>query len=119
MTNHRRSIASKSGIRRLATSMLGLAAALRHMIGPNSPLYGKTPEELAAEGTQLIVVFAGHHSGFYQEVHTRTAYDSSDIIWNARFADIFRDLPDGRTAMDFSQFDEVVEPTPVAHGGPT
>ena len=28
-------------------------------------------------------------------------------------------LPDGRTAMDFSQFDEVVEPTPVAHGGPT
>jgi hypothetical protein len=27
MTNHRRSIASKSGIRRLATSMLGLAAA--------------------------------------------------------------------------------------------
>jgi len=104
---------------RASTPMFGLSWTVRHTIGPNSPLYGKTPEELAASDTQILVVFAGHHSGFYQEVHARTAYDSSAIVWNVRFADIFLDLPDGRTAMDFSQFDEVVDPTPVAHGGPT
>lgn len=104
---------------RASTPMFALSWTVRHTIGPNSPLHGKTPEELAASDTQLLVVFAGHHSGFYQEVHARTAYNSSAIMWNARFADIFIDLPDGRTAMDFSRFDEVVEPTPVAHGGPT
>jgi inward rectifier potassium channel len=104
---------------RAYTPMFALSWTVRHTIGPDSPLYGKTPEELSASDTQILVVFAGHHSGFYQEVHARTAYDSSAIVWNARFADIFRDLPDGRTAMDFSKFDEVVEPTPVDHGGPT
>ena len=106
-------------LERSSTPMFALSWTVRHAIGPSSPLYGKTPEELAASDAQLLVVFAGHHSGFYQEVHARTAYDSSAIVWNGRFADIFSELPDGRTAMDFSRFDEVVPPTPVAHGGPT
>ncbi len=101
------------------TPMFALSWTVRHTIGPHSPLYGKTPEELAASNAQLLVVFAGHHSGFYQEVHARTAYDCAAIVWNARFADIFRELPDGRTAMDFSLFDEVVTPSPVAQDGPT
>jgi inward rectifier potassium channel len=99
--------------------MFALSWTVRHTIGPASPLYGKTPEELAAADTQIIVVFAGHHSGFYQDVHARTAYDSSDIVWNARFADLFRDLPDGRIAMDFAHFDEIIDPTPTKRGGLT
>ena len=106
-------------LERSSTPMFALSWTVRHTIGPSSPLYGKTPADLLAEGCQFIVVFAGHHSGFYQDVHARTAYDSTDIVWNARFADLFRDLPDGRTAMDFARFDEIVEPTPVANGGPT
>lgn len=101
-------------LERASTPIFTLTWTVMHTITPASPLYGKTPEQLAASDAMLLVVFAGHHSGFYQEVHDRAAYETSDIIWGARFADLFHELPDGRYALDFSRFDDVIETAPAA-----
>jgi inward rectifier potassium channel len=95
-------------LERASTPIFTLTWTVMHTIAPTSPLYGKTAEDLTASDALLLVVFAGHHSGFYQEVHDRAAYETSDIVWGARFADLFSELPDGRTAIDFSRFDELL-----------
>jgi len=94
---------------RSSTPVFAMTWTVMHPIDPSSPLFGKSPEELATADAQFVVLFSGHHTGFYQEVQARTVYDDADIAWNARFADVFRELPDGRWAIDFELFDEVVE----------
>ena len=96
------------------TPMFGLTWTVMHAITPASPLFGQTIEDLVAGDCQIVVVFAGHHSGFYQEVHDRAAYQAADVVWNARFADLFHALPNGQWALDFSRFDELI---PFAIGG--
>ncbi|HEY1723696.1 MAG TPA: ion channel [Magnetospirillaceae bacterium] len=85
-----------------------LSWTVMHEIGPKSPLYGKTHDDLVAEDALIVVVFAGHHSGFSQEVHARAAFGPDAIAWNARYVDVFVEQPDGRWALDFSRFDDVV-----------
>ncbi len=99
-------------LERASTPMFTLTWTVMHAITPSSPLYGRTKEELEASDAQIIVVFAGHHSGFLQEVHARAAYETSAIAWNARFADLFREMPDGQWALDFTRFDDVIEHAP-------
>jgi inward rectifier potassium channel len=98
---------------RASTPIFGMTWTVMHRIDPTSPFYGQTPEDLAAADTQIIVLFAGHHAGFRQEVHARTAYDHTDIEWGARFVDLFRQLPDGRWAIDFDRFDQVTREAPA------
>lgn len=87
------------------TPAFGLTWTVMHPIDQASPLFGMSAEDLATSDTAFLVVFAGHHAGFYQEVHARAGYSYRDIHWNARFADMFVELPDGRTAIDYHRFD--------------
>ncbi len=103
------------------TPVFGLTWTVMHYLDGDSPLAGLSAEQLIAEGSQIAVLFSGHHAGFYQEVHERAVYDAADIEWNARFADLFRELPDGRYAMDFGLFDQTLadETRAIAAAGPT
>lgn len=78
-----------------------------HPIDDASPLAGASSEALERGQAELLVVFWGHDEGFAQTVHARHAYGRGDIAWNARFADIFIDLPDGHRGLDFNRFDRV------------
>lgn len=99
-------------LERSSSPTFQLSWTVMHAITPDSPLYGKSHDDLVAEDALIVVVFAGHHSGFSQEVHARAAYGPASIAWNARYADVFREMPDGRFALDFTHFDEVV-PVPT------
>lgn len=85
-----------------------------HIIDETSPLFGETPETLARNEAELLLVVTGHHEGFAELVHARHAYGATDIQWNTRYADIFVDLPDGRRAIDLAKFNKV-EPLTDIH----
>jgi inward rectifier potassium channel len=78
-----------------------------HPIGPDSPLYGSSPEALAAAFAEIVVSMTGIDGALIQTVYARHTYDSDDIIWGARLCDIMIRSPQGEFAIDYGKFDEV------------
>jgi inward rectifier potassium channel len=79
-----------------------------HPIGLDSPLFGATPESLAASRTGVIVSLTGIDETFAQTIYARYSYDARDIVWGARLADIATHTPEGDFALDMSKFDQIV-----------
>ncbi len=63
-----------------------------HPIGRSSPLHGFTPETLAAADPEIVCMITADDETFSQTVHAKTSYDKNDIVWGARFSDMY--LPD-------------------------
>jgi inward rectifier potassium channel len=88
--------------------VFSLTWTVLHPIDESSPLYGCTPEELAAAQIEIVVMLTGIDETFAQAIHARHSFVAEDLRWNARFADILGYAPDGRRTIDFRRFDEVV-----------
>jgi inward rectifier potassium channel len=88
--------------------MFVLTWQVMHPIDEASPLYGETPESLAARTTEILVVMKGLDETFASTIHARASYAPHEIAWNRRFADIFSRLPDGRRSIDFRRFHDIV-----------
>lgn len=97
-------------------NFLPLAWTIVHPIDADSPLAGRTVEELREEGGEILVLLTAVDEIHAQLIHSRTSYTFDEMAWNARFADLFRHP--ARTgqpiAADISRLDEVVflEPDP-------
>jgi inward rectifier potassium channel len=60
-----------------------------HPIGPDSPLYGKTAQDLAALETEFLILIKGFDDTFSQFVHARYSYRHDELVWGARFQPAF------------------------------
>jgi inward rectifier potassium channel len=79
-----------------------------HPIDRDSPLFGVTEEELCASGAEFLILLTGMDETFSQVVNTRSSYRASEIIWDAKFTDIFVYDPNGRMAgVDIKRFHDV------------
>jgi inward rectifier potassium channel len=45
---------------------------------------------------------------FASTIYARASYAPHEIVWGRRLADIFTRLPDGRRAIDFRRFHDIV-----------
>ena len=79
-----------------------------HEIDRDSPLWGETAESLAAADGELLVTFSGYDERLLRPLHARHVYAARRVRWAARFASIETVLPDGRRALDYRRFHEVV-----------
>jgi inward rectifier potassium channel len=76
-----------------------------HIIDKQSPLYGVTRDELCASGAEFLILLTGMDETFSQVVNARSSYRADEIIWDAKFADIFAYDPGGRMAgIDMKRF---------------
>ncbi|HEX2573528.1 MAG TPA: ion channel [Polyangia bacterium] len=96
---------------RSQNSVFALTWLVVHPITPGSLLYGATPESLAAWNAEFAVSMVGIDGTMSQTVHARHAYHWSDVRWDERFVDIFSIEPDGRRAIDYRRFHDVM-PSP-------
>jgi inward rectifier potassium channel len=78
-----------------------------HQIGPESPLYGATPESLKEGEVQLIASVVGLEEVSTQTVHARFGYETADLLFDQRFDDVITELPDGRPAVDYSKLSDL------------
>jgi inward rectifier potassium channel len=83
---------------------------VQHRIEEESPLFGASPESLASDDAELLITLAGTDDTSYQPVHARRTYESKEILWGARHADVLSETPDGNMVLDVRRFNEV-EPT--------
>ena len=60
-----------------------------HPIDERSPMRGLTREALAASEPEVVCLITADDETFAQTVHARTSYDAGDIVWGARFADMY------------------------------
>jgi inward rectifier potassium channel len=86
--------------------VLGMTFQVMHRIDEKSPLYGYTSERMEAEWVEVIALVTGLDETMMQNVHARASYDSKEILFGRRFADIFGYLADGTRAMDYRKFHE-------------
>jgi inward rectifier potassium channel len=86
-----------------------LSWTIVHTIDQDSPLYGVTQEELTASGAEFLILLTGMDETFSQVVNARSSYRASEIIWDAKFSDIFVYDSEGRTAdIDIKRFHDTV-----------
>jgi inward rectifier potassium channel len=93
---------------RARTPVFALTFVVMHPLDRDSPLYGATPETLAAAQAEIVVTMIGVDATLSQTIHARASYLSDEILFNRRFADILGVMPDGRRAIDYARFHDTV-----------
>jgi inward rectifier potassium channel len=78
-----------------------------HPINENSPFYNVTKEELLAGEMEIIVLLKAFDDTFSQTVHARFSYRAEELIFGAKFSNIFGVNDDGITFIDLHRIDEV------------
>ncbi len=96
-------------MQRSRSPMLALTWTVLHTIDETSPLYGVTPDSLAATRAEVIIVLSGVDESFAQRVHARHSYIASEIVFDRIYHDVVETRPDGRLVVDYSRFDAVVQ----------
>jgi inward rectifier potassium channel len=74
-----------------------LSWTIVHPIDEQSPLYGQTQGDLLKTNAEFLILLTGIDETFSQTVHTRSSYTGDEVIWNARFRDIYNRAVDSQT----------------------
>ncbi len=90
------------------TPLFTLTFQALHVIDEASPLHGLTADAVAAGEMRFIVTVTGLDDTFATTIHARRIYHAEDLVWNARFADVLSNTPDGRLQLDYRKFHEVL-----------
>jgi inward rectifier potassium channel len=81
-----------------------------HPIADGSPFRGMTAESLAACEPEVVCLISAADETFAQTVHAKTSYDKGDIVWGARFGEMYVNDAD-RVAIDLTRLHDI-EPVP-------
>ena len=84
-----------------------------HPIGDRSPLRGLTEASLDASEPEIVCMITADDETFAQTVHSRTSYDAGDIVWGARFRDMYIADVD-HVAIDMNRLHEYTKVDPPA-----
>ena len=76
-------------LERNRVALFPLSWTIVHPIEANSPLYGMREQDLAERGAEFLVLLTAADETFMQTVHARSSYRYDEIVWGARFSDIF------------------------------
>jgi inward rectifier potassium channel len=74
-----------------------------HPIDENSPLRGKTKDDLKRLHAEVLVMMKGFDDTFGQTVHARYSYRFDEITWGARFAPAFEFDHDGNMHVEVNK----------------
>jgi len=66
-----------------------LSWTIVHPIDEGSPLRGMTEAELREADAEFFVTLQAVDETFSQQVYSRTSYKPSEVVWGAKFADVF------------------------------
>ncbi len=89
-------------------SFFPLAWTVVHPIDENSPLFGFSPEKLIETDAEILILLKAIDESFAQTVHTRTSYKPEDIVWNAKFANIYNKMANDKPiSIDVRRLSEI------------
>ncbi len=93
-------------LERNKVSLLSLNWTIVHPIDENSPLFDMKPEDFETTESGFAILLRAFDDTFSQTVHSRTAYQYTDIVWNAKFKPVFHRDDNGRIVLDLSKISD-------------
>lgn len=66
-----------------------LSWTIVHPIDEASPLFGVSDRQLIESDAEFLILLTGIDETFSQTVHSRSSYRAEEIVWNARFQNLF------------------------------
>jgi inward rectifier potassium channel len=94
---------------RSSSSLFALSWTVMHPIDQDSPLYGLSPEDMAAMDMEIVVMINGLDEILADRIYARHAYWWDEIIWNRRFVDVISLTASGHRLVDLTLFHDTVE----------
>ncbi len=94
-------------LERSAVMLFPLAWTIVHPITETSPLWGLSDADLRAKDFEFLILISGLDETFAQQVHARSSYKPDEIVWGARFTNIFNPADDrGNLSVDVGRIDD-------------
>lgn len=97
-------------LERESVAFFSLTWTVVHPIDEASPLYGRTRQDLIDAEAEFLILLTGIDETFSQTVHARSSYRADEVVWNARYGNIYnRPTPSGRLTVDVRRL-HAIEP---------
>ena len=93
-------------LERAKVTFLPLQWVVVHPIDESSPLFGINQETFAASEPEILILMSAMDETFSQLVHARSSYLIQEIVWGAKFRDIYETTGDGRLAINVRRLGE-------------
>ena len=95
-------------LERSRVDLFPLSWTVVHPIDEESPLSGYTPEQLSQADAEFVILLTGLDESISQTVHTRSSYKHHEIVWNAKFSNLYEPLVDGEPiTIDVSKIHDI------------
>ena len=78
-----------------------------HPIDETSPLHGVEEAAWHSSQAEILILLSGMDETFSQTVHARTSYRAEEVVWNARFADMFLRTDEGLVGVDLRRLHDL------------
>jgi len=78
-----------------------------HPIDSDSPLWGKTADDLRLLQAEVLILIKGYDDTFSQTVLTRHSYRHDEVLWGVRFAPAFSVNEEGDLVLELRKVGEV------------
>lgn len=95
-------------LERTTVEFFPLTWTIVHPIESDSPIYGKSAQDLADLDTEILILVKGFDDTFSQVVHSRYSYRYNEIVFGAKFVQAFEITPDGDLRLDVDRVGEIV-----------
>ncbi len=93
-------------LERSEVTFFPLAWTVVHPITPESPIYGLSLEALQQGDYEFLSIISATDETFAQVVHARSSYKHDEIVWGAKFQNIFNPADsDGKLSVDVERID--------------
>ncbi len=94
---------------RPSTALFFLSWTAMHKIDESSPFFtAENRKKLEEQKAEMFLSFTGLDETIAAQIHARYRYAMTDVIDNARFADILHVKEDGTRVLDYANFDEII-----------
>jgi inward rectifier potassium channel len=85
-----------------------LSWTIVHPIDPMSPMWGLTKKDLVDADAEVLILLTATDETLSQTVHSRSSYKADEIVWGAKFANMFiRTEAAGIIGMNLSRIHEI------------
>lgn len=96
-------------LERSKVAFLPLHLTVVHPIDELSPMNGFTPDDLEAGLAEFLILITAIDETFSQTVHARSSYRYDEVIWNARYSDMFQYPESGIISVNLHRLHEYEE----------
>jgi inward rectifier potassium channel len=87
-------------------NFFSLIWTVNHIIDSESPLYGLTQKDLSSGHAEFLILIQGYDDTFMSNVHSRSSYRHNEILWNAKFVNVYGFDDIGRTTVSLDKISE-------------